>query len=71
MRRRWETEIRYDARELFSGYASRCDGKEWLGELVFKVNRSDDYGVRDTLVGCASDYLPEPVLRTLVERFQK
>lgn len=66
--------FRHDARELFVGYASRCDDdddKEWLGELVFKVNRIDDYGVRDTLIVCASDYLPEPVLRTLVDRFQK
>lgn len=63
--------FRFGARELFVGYASRCDDKEWLGELVFKVNRSDDYGVRDTLIDCAADYLPEPVLRTLVARFQK
>jgi Family of unknown function (DUF6880) len=63
--------FRQDARELFVGYALRCDEKEWLGELVFKVNRSDDYGVRDRLIDCAADYLPEPVLRTLVARFQK
>lgn len=63
--------FRYDAREVFVAYASRCADKEWLGDLVFKVNRSDDYGVRDTLVGCASDYLPDPVLRQLVKRFEK
>lgn len=63
--------FRYDAQELFVSYASRCADKEWLGDLVFKVNRSDDYGVRDTLVGCASDYLPEPVLRQLIARFEK
>lgn len=63
--------FRYDAQELFVAYASRCADKEWLGDLVFKVNRSDDYGVRDTLVGCASDYLSEPVLRHLVARFEK
>lgn len=63
--------FRYDARELFLGYASRCDDKAWLGDLVFKLNRADDYGVRDTLVGCAADYLPEPVIRTMVARFQK
>lgn len=61
----------FDARELFVGYASRCDDKTWLGELVFKVNRSDDYGVRETLIDCAAVYLTEPVLRTLVARFQK
>lgn len=63
--------FRFDAGELFVNFASRCDDKAWLGELVFKLNRSDDYGVRDTLIDCAADYLPEPVLRTLVSRFQK
>lgn len=63
--------FRYDARELFVSYASRCDEKEWLAELVYKVSRTDVYGVRDTLVKCAIDYLPEPVIRNLAARFQK
>lgn len=63
--------FRHDARELFVGYASRCDDKVWLGELICKLNLTDDYGVRDVLVRCAVDYLPEPVLRTMAERFQK
>lgn len=63
--------FRYDARELFVEYASRCDDKEWLGELVFKVNRVDDYGVRDTLINVAAHYLTEPVMRSLVAQFRK
>jgi len=63
--------FRHDARELFVGYASRCTDKEWLGELVFKVNRVDDYGVRDSLIDCAVDYLPKPVIRVMVSRLQK
>jgi len=63
--------FRHDARELFASYASRCHDKEWLGELVFKVNRTDDYGVRDALIDCAVDYLPEPVIRVMVGRLQK
>lgn len=63
--------FRHDARELFVHYASRCDEKEWLGDMVYKVSRTDDYGVRDALVKCAIDYLPEPVIRTMVKRFQK
>jgi len=47
--------FRYDARELFVSYASRCTDKKWLGELVFRVIQSDDYGVRDALVDCALD----------------
>lgn len=61
---------RYDARELFIAYASRCAEKDWLGELVLKVNREDDYGIRDALIDCAKEYLPEAVIRTLVARFQ-
>lgn len=62
--------FRHDARELFVSYASRCADKEWLGELVCRVNRADDYGVRDTLIDCAAEYLPEPVIRAMVARFQ-
>ncbi len=63
--------FRYDAREIFTSYASRCTDKEWLGDLVFRVIQSDDYGVRDVLIDCASDYLPEPVMRTMVARLQE
>ncbi len=62
--------FRFDARELFVAYASRCVDKEWLGKLVLKVSRKDDYGVRDALIDAAAEYLPEPVMRNLVTRFQ-
>jgi hypothetical protein len=63
--------FRYDARELFVSYASRCADKEWLGDLVFRVIQSDDYGVRDVLIDCALEYLPEPVMRVMVARLQE
>lgn len=63
--------FRYDARELFVSYASRCVEKEWLGDLVFRVMQSDDYGVRDALIDCAQQYLPEPVMRGMVARLQE
>lgn len=59
---------RHDAKELFVSYASRCDDKEWLGDMVFKLNQKNDYGVRDTLIHCAAEYLPEAVMRSIVER---
>lgn len=62
--------FRHDARELFVSYASRCNEKEWLGELVLRVNLDDDYGVRDALIDCATDYLPESVVRVMVGRLQ-
>ena len=61
----------YEAKDLFVQYASRCDDKDWLSKLVLKVNRKDDYGARDILVRCASEYLPEENLRALVAEFQK
>lgn len=62
---------RFDAKELFVGYARHCPDKEWLMNLVFKLNRDDDYGVRDTLIDCATEYLPEPSIRTLISRLQE
>lgn len=61
---------RFDAKALFVGYARRCPDKEWLVNLVLKLNRDDDYGVRDTLIDCAAEYLPEPQIRTLISRLQ-
>lgn len=59
---------RFDAKELFVGYARRCPDKEWLVNLVLKLNRDDDYGVRDTLINGAAEYLPEPHIRALISR---
>ena len=61
--------FRHDARELFVHYAAQCDEKAWLTRLVLQVSEQDDYGVRDTLVNCASAFLPEPCLRDLADRF--
>lgn len=63
--------FRHDARELFVSYASRCADKEWLGDLVFRVIQSDDYGVRDVLIDCVRDYLTEPVMRIMVAGLQE
>ena len=63
--------FRYDAKELFLFYARRCVDKDWLTRLVLKLSKKDDYGIRDTLITCASEYLPETQLRTMVEHFQK
>lgn len=62
--------FQYNARELFVSYASDYPDKQWLGRLVFDLCRKDDYGVRDTLVDCAAQYLPESEVRNLITRFQ-
>ncbi|PID55596.1 MAG: hypothetical protein CSA11_12045 [Chloroflexi bacterium] len=62
--------FRYNARELFVGYASRCDDKEKVANVILKVNQKDDYGIRDTLVDCAGECLPEGVIRTMIATLQ-
>lgn len=62
---------RYDAQELFIGFADRCPDKPWLAKLVFKTSLQDDYGVRDALINCAATYLPEPQSRWLIAQYQE
>ncbi|MGD9366030.1 MAG: hypothetical protein PVH87_10055 [Desulfobacteraceae bacterium] len=64
------TVFQCDAKALFVSYASDCPDKQWLGRLVFDLCRKDDYGVRDTLVDGADQYLPESEIRYLIKRFQ-
>lgn len=60
--------FRLDARDLFVHYADRCDDKAWLGGLILELQQESNYGVRDCLFEVASQFLPEPVLRDLVEQ---
>ncbi len=63
--------FRIDACELFVQYASMCRDKEWLADLLFDIQRDDDYGVRDCLIDAGSKFLPEEIIRSLIERFWK
>lgn len=62
---------RFKAKDLFVEYAARCEDKDWLGKRVLILNRKDDYGVRDTLIDCAGDYLPEPHIRIMIARLEE
>lgn len=61
---------RYDARDLFLSFAKRYEDKGWLEQLAVRLNHEDDYGVRDTLIDCAAEYLPEPNIRSMIDTFQ-
>ena len=63
--------FRYDAKELFVDYANRCEEKEKIADLILKVNKKDNYGIRDTLIDCAGEYLSEPVIRTMITTLQE
>jgi hypothetical protein len=63
--------FRNNAKELFVEYASRCTDKERIADIILKVNQKDNYGIRDTLIDCAGECLPEPVIRSMIATLQK
>lgn len=63
--------FRYTAKELFVEYASRCTDKEKVADIILKVNLKDSYGIRDTLIDCTGDCLPEPAIRLMIAMLQK
>ncbi|HOP40904.1 MAG TPA: hypothetical protein PLI53_07665 [Geobacteraceae bacterium] len=63
--------FRYNAKELFVDYASRCTDKERIADIILKINKKDNYGIRDTLIDCAGDCLPESIIRTMIATLQK
>lgn len=58
--------FRIDAKELFLHYASRYPEKQKIADIILRVIQKDDYGIRDTLIDCAGECLPEPVIRTMI-----
>jgi hypothetical protein len=60
---------RFDAHELFVRYASDVDDKEWLAQRLIDLLVEDPYGLRGALLEDASKYLPENIMRNLVDRF--
>lgn len=59
---------RYSAANLFVCFASHCADKAKIAELVVKLNRKDEYGVRDCLFERASEYLSASDLRSMVQQ---
>lgn len=62
--------FRHTAQKLFVSYAVRCEDKDWLVKLLIKLNRTDDYGIRDSLLHCAALYLPKTHIRVLIASFE-
>lgn len=62
--------FRFNARDLFVHYASRCEDKQWLASSVLELNRKDPYGLRDSLIKSAEKYLPEEQMRSLIGHFR-
>ncbi|MEO5343520.1 MAG: hypothetical protein H7842_09325 [Gammaproteobacteria bacterium SHHR-1] len=63
--------FRHDAKVLFVDYAKRCSDKDKIADIMLKVNKKNNYGIRDALIDCAGECLPEKVIRTMLTRLQK
>lgn len=63
--------FREDAQELFAAYASRCDDKRAVADLILRLMEDDGFGVRDSLVDVAAEFLPEEVVRSMIATFQE
>ncbi len=59
-----------DARDVFREFATRIAEKNQIAATVLKLLPKDRYGVRRALMDCASDYLPEPVIRAMIETLE-
>jgi hypothetical protein len=60
--------FRYTAADLFVSFASRCENKQKIADLVITLNQKDDYGIRDCLFERCSEFLPESNLRTMIQQ---
>lgn len=60
---------RIDACDLFLHYATQCDDKEWVCDLLLQLYEHDEFGVRDSLIATVAQFLPETLLRKLVGEF--
>ena len=49
----------------------RCGEKEQIAAVLLKLNRKNEYGVRDALVENIADFLPELVIRKMIATLQK
>lgn len=63
--------FRYSAKKLLAAFASRCTDKEKVAAILLKLNRKDDYGVRDASMENVGEFLPEPVIRKMITKVQK
>lgn len=55
--------------DSFVRHASQCDDKDWLYNIVLKLYMNDEFGVRDSIIANSAKFLPESLLRCMVEEF--
>lgn len=60
-----------DAKDVFVTLASRCEDKERVAQLVLRLCEHDPLWIRKKLVDSANQYLPETILRSMIDVFQQ
>ena len=51
-------------------YASQCKDKGKVADIILVLQQNDDYGVREILIDCAADCLPETTIRSMITQLQ-
>jgi len=59
------------AKDLFIQYASKCADKDKIANIILKLNKIDDYGVRFAVIDSVSEFLPEKNIRSMIENLKK
>jgi len=59
-----------NAAEMFAEYASHCDEKEKIADIILRLMEKDEYGVRDGLIHYAGRCVPERVIRSMIATLQ-
>lgn len=59
------------ALDLFVKYASACEDKEKIADVLLQLNQRNDYGVRDLLIDVAGAFLPEPIIRNMISTLRE
>lgn len=63
--------FRTTAKNLFIDYAAGYHDPDKTVEIILRVNEKDNYGVRDALIECAGECVPESVIRSMIAALQK
>lgn len=63
--------FRINAKELFFKFAAESEDKAKVAESILKLNRKDEYGVRDALFDGVAETLPEPLIRQMIATLQQ
>ena len=62
--------FKVDAKELFLKYAKLCQNKNEIYKIILNTTQNDGYGVRDSLIECATQCLPNELIQNMISELQ-